>query len=118
MRPACDRCCTTFWAKRREIHQARLDQGHVTRGEHGETVFAVCDTGPGISAEDQARVFEAFAQTASVATQPDVEPGSALPSRESWRSPWGGAVTVESIVGVGVEIPIQGVVACSGCSIE
>jgi len=74
---------------------------NVTRGEHGETVFAVCDTGPGISAEDQARIFEAFAQTASVATQPDVGTGLGLAISRELAIAMGGAVTVESIVGVG-----------------
>jgi signal transduction histidine kinase len=73
----------------------------VIRGEHGETVCTVTDTGPGISAADQARIFEAFAQTASVATQPDVGTGLGLTISRELAHVMGGAVTVESIVGVG-----------------
>ena len=92
---------------------------NVSRGEQGETAFAVSDTGPGISAEDQARVFEAFAQTASVATQPDVGTGLGLAISRDLAQAMGGAVTVESIVGVGskfqfkaslpaVDAPVEG----------
>ena len=73
----------------------------VTRGEHGETMCTVSDTGPGISAADQARIFEAFAQTASVATQPDVGTGLGLAISRELAHAMGGEVTVESIVGVG-----------------
>jgi signal transduction histidine kinase/ActR/RegA family two-component response regulator len=73
----------------------------VARGEHGETVCTVADTGPGISAADQARIFEAFAQTASVATQPDVGTGLGLAISRELAHAMGGEVTVESIVGVG-----------------
>jgi signal transduction histidine kinase/ActR/RegA family two-component response regulator len=73
----------------------------VARGEHGETVCIVADTGPGISAADQARIFEAFAQTASVATQPDVGTGLGLAISRELAHAMGGEVTVESIVGVG-----------------
>jgi signal transduction histidine kinase/ActR/RegA family two-component response regulator len=73
----------------------------VARGEHGETVCTVTDTGPGISADDQARIFEAFAQTASVATQPDVGTGLGLAISRELAHAMGGEVTVESIVDVG-----------------
>lgn len=74
---------------------------HVTRGEHGETMCTVSDTGPGISTPDQARIFEAFAQTDSVATQPDVGTGLGLAISRELAQVMGGEVTVESIVGVG-----------------
>ena len=74
---------------------------HVTRGEFGETVCTVTDTGPGITAADQTRIFEAFAQTASVATQPDVGTGLGLAISRELAQVMGGEVTVESIVGVG-----------------
>jgi signal transduction histidine kinase/ActR/RegA family two-component response regulator len=73
----------------------------VTRGEHGETACTVTDTGPGIAAADQARIFEAFAQTASVATQPDVGTGLGLTISRELAHAMGGGVTVESVVGVG-----------------
>jgi signal transduction histidine kinase/ActR/RegA family two-component response regulator len=74
---------------------------HVKRGEHGETVCTVTDTGPGISAADQAKIFDAFAQTASVSTQPDVGTGLGLTISRELAHAMGGEVTVESIVGVG-----------------
>ena len=74
---------------------------HVARGEHGETVCTVSDTGPGISGDDQVGIFEAFAQTASVATQPDVGTGLGLAISRELAQAMGGEVTVESIVGVG-----------------
>ena len=73
----------------------------VTRGDGGETVCIVSDTGPGISAADQARLFEAFSQTASVATQPDVGTGLGLAISRELAHAMGGDVTVESLVGVG-----------------
>ena len=73
----------------------------VTRGENGDTVCTVSDTGPGISAADQAKLFEAFAQTASVAKQPDVGTGLGLAISRELAHAMGGEVTVESIVGVG-----------------
>ena len=74
---------------------------HVTRGEHGATVCTVTDTGPGISAADQVRIFEPFAQTDSVATQPDVGTGLGLTISRELAQVMGGEVMVESVVGVG-----------------
>ncbi len=73
----------------------------VSRGAQGQTRFIVTDTGPGISADDQARIFQAFAQTASVAMQPDVGTGLGLAISRELAQAMGGAVTVESVVGVG-----------------
>lgn len=74
---------------------------HVTRGEHGATICTVTDTGPGISTTDQIRIFEAFAQTDSVAAQPDVGTGLGLAISRELAHVMGGEVTVESVVGVG-----------------
>lgn len=76
----------------------RLD---VARGAHGETAFTVTDTGPGISAADQANIFEAFAQSAATATQPDVGTGLGLAISRELAQAMGGEVVVESLVGVG-----------------
>jgi CheY-like chemotaxis protein len=73
----------------------------VSRGAQGETRFIVTDTGPGISAEDQVTIFQAFAQTASVAMQPDVGTGLGLAISRELAQAMGGQVTVESIIGVG-----------------
>jgi CheY-like chemotaxis protein len=64
-------------------------------------VCTVADTGPGISAADQARIFEAFAQTATAATQPDVGTGLGLTISRELAHAMGGEVTVQSVVGVG-----------------
>ena len=74
---------------------------NVTRGENGGTVFTVTDTGPGISPIDQARIFEAFAQTDSVATQPDFGTGLGLAISRELAHAMGGEVTVQSVVDVG-----------------
>ncbi len=81
----------------------------VTRGEHGETVCIVSDTGPGISPADQVRIFEAFAQSASVATQPDVGTGLGLAISRELANAMGGQVTAESIVGVGSKFQFKAV---------
>ena len=74
---------------------------HVRRGAHGETVCTVTDTGPGISLADQARIFEAFTQSESAASQPDVGTGLGLTISRELAHAMGGEVTVESVVGVG-----------------
>jgi signal transduction histidine kinase/ActR/RegA family two-component response regulator len=79
----------------------------ITRGQHGETVCNVIDTGPGISAGDQGRIFEAFAQTAAVATQPDVGTGLGLTISRELAHAMGGELTVESIVGVGSKFQLK-----------
>ncbi|HTJ04335.1 MAG TPA: ATP-binding protein [Caldimonas sp.] len=73
----------------------------IERGEHGETTCTIADTGAGISAEDQRRLFEAFAQTASAAIQPDVGTGLGLAISRELAHAMGGDVTVESVVGLG-----------------
>ena len=73
----------------------------VSRGAQGQTRFIVTDTGPGVSAEDQVRIFQAFAHTASVAMQPDVGTGLGLAISRELAQAMGGEVTVESVVGVG-----------------
>jgi signal transduction histidine kinase/ActR/RegA family two-component response regulator len=71
------------------------------RGEHGQTTCTVADTGPGISAEDQLRIFEAFAQAGSAATRPDVGTGLGLAISHELAQAMGGELTVESVVGLG-----------------
>jgi signal transduction histidine kinase/CheY-like chemotaxis protein len=73
----------------------------VSRGEQGETVFAVADTGLGISASDQAAIFEAFHQAAGAAARPEAGTGLGLTIARELARVMGGDVTVESVVGVG-----------------
>jgi len=73
----------------------------IGRGEAGETVFTVADTGLGIPAADQAAVFEAFRQAAGPAAQPEAGTGLGLTIARELARAMGGDVTLESVVGVG-----------------
>jgi signal transduction histidine kinase/ActR/RegA family two-component response regulator len=73
----------------------------IERGEQGRTTCTIADSGPGISAEDQSRLFQAFAQTASAAIQPDVGTGLGLAISRELAQAMGGDVSVESVLGIG-----------------
>jgi two-component system, sensor histidine kinase len=73
----------------------------VSRGEQGATVFTVADTGTGISASDQAAIFEAFQQAAGPARRPEVGAGLGLTIARELARAMGGDVTVDSVLGVG-----------------
>jgi signal transduction histidine kinase/CheY-like chemotaxis protein len=71
----------------------------ISRNGHCELAFAVIDNGPGISAEDQARIFEPFIQ----ADGPGAKEGTGLGltiSREFVQL-MGGALSVQSTLGAG-----------------
>ena len=72
----------------------------ISRGEAGETVFTVADTGLGIPASEQAAVFEAFRQ-AGEAAQREAGTGLGLTIARELARAMGGDVTLESVVGVG-----------------
>jgi signal transduction histidine kinase len=73
--------------------------------------FDVSDTGPGLSADDQRRVFEEFFQVAPERHGEIRGTGLGLPLTRRLAAILGGAVTVESTLGEGatfsVEIPVQ-----------
>jgi signal transduction histidine kinase/ActR/RegA family two-component response regulator len=72
----------------------------VARGDAGETVFTVADTGLGIPLAEQSAVFEAFRQ-AGEATQREAGTGLGLTIARELAHAMGGDVTLESVVGVG-----------------
>jgi signal transduction histidine kinase/ActR/RegA family two-component response regulator len=73
----------------------------VSRSDDGKTVFAVADTGPGISADDQREIFEAFRQAAGPAARPEAGAGLGLTIARELARAMAGDVTVESVLGVG-----------------
>ncbi|MEO8311811.1 MAG: ATP-binding protein [Caldimonas sp.] len=73
----------------------------IGRGEAGETVFSVADTGLGIPAAEQSAVFEAFRQAAGPAAQPEAGTGLGLTIARELARAMGGDVTLESVAGVG-----------------
>ena len=72
----------------------------ISRGEAGETVFTVADTGLGIPALEHSAVFEAFRQ-AGEAAQREAGTGLGLTIARELARAMGGDVTLESVVGVG-----------------
>lgn len=80
------------------------DSGEVgisVRHEAGATVFAVRDTGPGISPENASRVFEAFTQVQSAETIAAGGTGLGLTLSRRLARLMGGDLTLESELGVG-----------------
>ncbi len=86
--------------------------GRVTLSVHGDSpgpsapapdscrlAFAVTDTGIGIAAEDQTRIFEAFQRGPATQGQPGL--GLGLPIARHWVEAMGGRVQVASIPGQG-----------------
>jgi signal transduction histidine kinase len=69
--------------------------------ETGDVRFAVADTGPGLSEEDQVRVFEEFVQIRSEEPGEIRGTGLGLPLTRRLASLLGGGVAVESTLGEG-----------------
>ncbi len=80
-----------------------------------EILVGVIDTGMGIAAEDQARVFEAFAQAGDTLTDKPRGTGLGLPISREIVEEHGGRLTLESEVGIGsafvVSLPMAAPVA-------
>jgi signal transduction histidine kinase len=76
--------------------EARLD------GDPGDVIFAVVDTGPGIAAGDQERVFEKFERGNPQARESG--PGLGLSLVKSLVELHGGSVAIESAPGTGTTI--------------
>jgi signal transduction histidine kinase len=89
------------------------EEGHIKvqayRAED-EVVFSIEDTGPGIAAEDQAAVFEAFKQTATGLRQ-EGGTGLGMPISKNLVEAHGGRLWLESEVGKGttfyVALPVE-----------
>ncbi|MEM9053801.1 MAG: ATP-binding protein [Pseudomonadota bacterium] len=77
----------------------------------GHLRFGIYDTGPGIAAEDQVRLFEAFRQTTSADAQKDGGVGLGLAIVHRLCEAMGGSVSIDSLKQVGtcfrVSIPAQ-----------
>ncbi|OAI26486.1 PAS domain S-box protein [Methylomonas koyamae] len=69
--------------------------------EHGELVFSVRDTGIGIAAQDQARLFEAFEQADSATTRKFGGTGLGLAISRRLANLMGGTLSVASALGRG-----------------
>ena len=72
-----------------------------TRRVNGEVVVAVRDTGPGISADDQARIFEEFQQAKATNGERPEGTGLGLALSKSLVELHGGRIWVESQPGAG-----------------
>ena len=80
----------------------------------GEAVVEVTDTGIGISAEDQARIFERFYRAADAQDSAPAGTGLGLAIAQTITTQYGGKLTVESEVGEGttftLTLPLRGTV--------
>src|SRR5204863_2220166 len=80
------------------------DQGEVAikaSAMNGAYTVSVCDTGPGISPDDQAKIFEEFQQADSSATKKKGGTGLGLSIARRIVELHGGRIWVESEVGKG-----------------
>jgi signal transduction histidine kinase len=80
------------------------DQGEVAikaSASNGAYTLSVCDTGPGISSTDQAKIFEEFQQADSSATKKKGGTGLGLSIARKIIEMHGGRIWVESEVGHG-----------------
>lgn len=90
-----------------------VGQVHVaaTEGRRGEIIFSVNDTGIGIGADDQKRIFEEFTQIENPAQRTQRGTGLGLPLSRKLAAVLGGSLKVQSQVGVGstfyAEIPTR-----------
>jgi signal transduction histidine kinase len=78
---------------------------------NGAYTVAVCDTGPGIAAADQAKIFEEFQQADSSATKKKGGTGLGLSIARRIIELHGGRMWVESEVGKGatfcINLPVK-----------
>jgi signal transduction histidine kinase len=85
--------------------------GHVAveanLGATGELIIAVTDTGSGIALADQARIFEPFAQVKAAQRKSREGTGLGLPLTKRLVELHGGAVDVDSTLGVGTTISVR-----------
>jgi signal transduction histidine kinase len=86
------------------------DQGEVAikaSAMNGAYTLSVCDTGPGISAADQAKIFEEFQQADSSATKKKGGTGLGLSIARRIIELHGGRIWVESEIGKGATFSIN-----------
>ena len=83
------------------------DEGTVAlsaRGDEGKAEVRVSDTGPGIAADDQLRVFERFTRVGG--THGEAALGLGLPLTRQFIEAHGGSVALQSRVGEGTEVTL------------
>jgi signal transduction histidine kinase len=90
------------------------DQGSVTLSVDAADdrfVIAIRDTGPGIAAEDQARIFEAFQQGDNTITKQKGGTGLGLSISKRFVDMHGGTISVASVLGEGstfhINLPVR-----------
>jgi signal transduction histidine kinase len=85
--------------------EGRVTTSVISDGD--DAVFSVSDTGPGISAEDLPRVFEPFTQIDIPGHVKPSGTGLGLSLSQEYAGMLGGAVTAESVVGVGSSFTLR-----------
>ena len=87
--------------ERGQVHGQRVGHRSGRWSSRDEVLVGVIDTGAGIAPDDQARVFEAFAQAGDTLTDKPRGTGLGLPISREIVEEHGGRLTLESEVGVG-----------------
>lgn len=91
--------------------RVRISSRRIGRGPQSRVEIRVSDSGVGIAAEHQAKVFERFYQVDNSSTRHHGGTGLGLPLVRSFVEMHGGTIRVESAVGKGttfiVDLPIQ-----------
>jgi two-component system OmpR family sensor kinase len=90
------------------LHTPPATPVHITVGQHGNEIeIAVRDEGPGISAEDQTRIFERFWRADPARARKTGGSGLGLAIVSSLTEAHGGRITIESEPGAGATFTIH-----------
>src|SRR5262245_24649367 len=94
------RCCS-IWSAMPSSSRTRARSRSEPEAANGSFTVAVCDTGPGIAAADQAKIFEEFQQADSSITRKKGGTGLGLSIAKRIIEMHGGRIWVESTLGKG-----------------